>query len=90
LKKSFSIASECTETETMVTLIIEALDDFLYFYSLYSGVVEAKHVTIVISKIKSLFQAKNPEKDQLQYVKNLKAYISFKQVPKNIAKSLHF
>lgn len=86
LKKSFSLAGECPDTEKMVTLIIEALDDFLYFYALYPETVEVKHVTIVINKIKQLFQAKNPEKEQLQYVKNLKALIAYKQSPKNIAK----
>jgi hypothetical protein len=88
LKKSFSLAGECPDTEKMVTLIIESLDEFLYFYPLYPETVEVKHVTIVINKIKQLFQAKNPEKDQLQYVKNLKAFISYKQVPKNIAKGM--
>jgi len=88
LKKSFSIAGECGESEMCVTLIIESLDLFLYFYGLYPDIVEAKHVATVINKIKQLFQSKSPEKDQLQHVKNLKAYISFKQSPKNIAKGV--
>jgi len=72
----------------MCTLIIECLDHFLYFYDLYPDVVEVKYVSTVINKIKQLFQAKSPEKDQLQHVKNLKTHISFKQVPKNLAKGI--
>jgi len=88
LKKSFSIAGECPESEMMVTLIIECLDHFLYFYDFYPDIVEVRHVTTVINKIKQLFQSKSPEKDALQHVKNLKSHISFKQSPKNLAKGL--
>jgi len=90
LIKAVSIASNVHESELSFALLVETLDVFLYFYIHHDDVASQEHVQALISKVKTEFQSKSPEKDNaaVQHLKNIKSFISYQQAWKNHAKSI--